>query len=73
MPLQQLDFARRRLSRHRRYRCDVCHRPAPAWELALRIGCGNQVHRCLTERRCDQHFWRPGRSGTISVSFHDAV
>jgi hypothetical protein len=73
MQLEQLDLARRRLPRQRRRRCDVCNRPTPAWELSLRIRCGDRVVRCLTERRCGQHFWRPGQSGTISVSFRDAA
>jgi hypothetical protein len=30
---------------------------------------GGRVDRRMIEHRCDQHFWRPGRSGTYLVSF----
>jgi hypothetical protein len=69
---KQLDLTRRRLSPRRRRRCDVCGRPALSWEIALETRHGDQVDRCLIERRCDRHYWRPGWSGTVSVGFHQA-
>jgi hypothetical protein len=69
MQSRQLDLTRHRLPRRRRYACDVCGRPRAAWEITLRIGGGDRVDRCMIEHRCDQHFWRPGRTGTHDVSF----
>jgi hypothetical protein len=75
MPMRpgQLDLAKRRLPRQRRRTCDVCGRVAPLWELTLSLWSGDRFDDCLTERRCDQHVWGHGRSGTISVSFHDTA
>ena len=36
MQSRQLDLTRHRLPRGRRYACDVCGRPAPAWKITLR-------------------------------------
>jgi hypothetical protein len=69
MQSRQLDLTRRRLPRRRQYSCDVCGRPGPTWEIALRSIGGGRVDRCMIERRCGQHFWRPGRTGTYDVSF----
>jgi hypothetical protein len=66
---RQLDLTRRRLPRRRRYCCDVCGRPGTTWEIGLRSIGGGRVDGCMIERRCGQHFWRPGRSGTYDVSF----
>jgi hypothetical protein len=69
MQSRQLDLTRARLPRRRRYACDVCGRPRATWEITMRTIGGGPVDRRMIEHRCDQHFWRPGRSGTYLVSF----
>jgi hypothetical protein len=66
MQSRQLDLTRHRLPRRRRYACDVCGRPAPAWKITLRTIKGRPGRRCMVKRRCDSI---PGAlAGTCLVS-----
>jgi hypothetical protein len=68
MQSRQLDLTRHRLPRRRRYACDVCGRPAPAWKITLRTIKGRPGRPLHGQAPLWQHSWRPGLAGTCLVS-----